>query len=67
MKEAFGKPNEILAWYSEVALRAMACLEEEFEDSITVMGCRRFPVHPTILSVSTENSSTTQMLLGIPE
>ena len=46
MKEAIEKRDEILASYSEVAPRAMACLEEGFEDAMTVMvlpkGMRRF-------------------------
>lgn len=46
MKEAIEKWDEILASYSEVAPRAMACLEEGFEDAMTVMvlpkGMRRF-------------------------
>lgn len=46
MKEAIEKRDEFLASYSEVAPRAMACLEEGFEDAMTVMvlpkGMRRF-------------------------
>ena len=46
MKEAIEKRDEILRSYGEVASRAMECLEEGFEDAMTVMilpkGMRRF-------------------------
>lgn len=46
MKEAVKKRDEILESYSDVAPKAMACLESGFEDAMTVMllpvGMRRF-------------------------